>query len=112
MMKMMQMKKKHQEASEETRLIKTTEEADVGDEINPYSQDEKWASSSAISVALKKYSGGWCMIYGPWGDCVFCSHVACPASNRETTTCWKSKDLQVDEGDKAASQRLMKRSHW
>lgn len=112
MMIMMQMKKKHQEASEETRLIKTTEEADVGDEINPYSQDEKWASSSAISVALKKYSGGWCMIYGPWGDCVCCSHVACPASNRETTTCWKSKDLQVDEGDKAASQRLMKRSHW
>ena len=75
MMIMMQMTKKHQEASEETRLIKTTEEADVGDKINPYSQDEKWASSSSISVAWKKYSGGWCMIYGPWGDCVCCSHV-------------------------------------
>lgn len=32
---MMQMKKKHQKASDETHLIKTTQEANTGDKTNP-----------------------------------------------------------------------------
>lgn len=47
------------------------------------------------------------MIYGPLGERVCCSHVACPMSHREMTTQCKTEDLTFDQEDLAVSQRLV-----
>jgi len=67
---------------------------------------EKWPVDNIFRPDLggvEEYSGGWCMIYGLLGDCVCCSRVACPMSDRERPP---SASPTFDQGDKAVNYRF------
>lgn len=99
---------KHQEQNEEAHPIEKTKETARG-ENKPIRSGWKMAFRWCLPPHLcgfKEHPGDF-MIYGPLGERVCCSHVACPLSHREMTTQCKPEDLTFDQEDLAVSQRLV-----